>query len=62
MWEEHYGDGKTNQQGLLTAAQYKWMEETSRGQEYLEASCGKSQGLIRSVALIKKKKISLLSR
>jgi hypothetical protein len=45
-----------HQEGLLVAAEYKRMDDTSRGQEDMEANYCSGQGPIRAVASLKKKK------
>ena len=51
-WE----DQEWNHEGLLVAVKYKWMEETSRGEEHLKAKYRKGQGPKRAMGPLKKKK------
>jgi hypothetical protein len=48
--------GRQHQEGLLIATEYERMEETSKGQGYLEANFSRGQGPMRTVAPLKKKK------
>jgi hypothetical protein len=47
---------RRHQEGLLVAAEYKRMERTIRGQEYVEVDCWRGQGQLRAVTPFNKKK------